>query len=142
MLRLITSVVGGLLFAFAIVFAADAAFHAFSPALTHASDPSDPEAMRLYVANQPAGVLIALLLGWSVAVFTGSAIASRFGGRRELPGWLVTGLFLLATLFNFTMVQHPTWMASAGIAGILLAGWSGARLMAKPAQLGSAASRR
>lgn len=140
MLRLISSVVGGLLLAFVIVLATDAAFHSFSPAPTTAPDPSDQEAMRLYVASQPTGVLIALLVGWGVAVFTGSAVASRFGDQRELPGWIVTGLFLLATLFNFIMVQHPIWMVVAGVAVILITGWLGSRLTARRARPGPASN--
>ena len=134
MLRLISSVIGGLLLAFLIVFATDAAFHAMLPTSAALPDTNDPEAMRQYVAGQPTGVLSALLAGWGIAVFAGSATASRFGGRRELPGWIVTGIFLLATLVNFTLVEHPIWMMVTGVGGIVVAGWLGGHLTRRSAE--------
>lgn len=89
--------------------------------------------MRLYVASHPPGVLAALLVGWAVAAFAGSAIAARFAERGQWPGWVVTGLFFLATTSNFLMVPHPTWMVAAGILMILAAGWLGAMIGAREA---------
>jgi MFS family permease len=136
MLRLISSVIGGLLLAFTIVFATDAASHAMFPTLAAVPETNDPEAMQRYVAGQPTGVLSAILVGWAIAVFAGSAVASRFGDRRELPGWIVTGLFLLATLMNFILVQHPIWMVVTGLGTIVVAGWLGARLTGRTSKPG------
>jgi hypothetical protein len=128
MLRLISSIIGGLLLAFLIVIATDAAFHAIWPVSAVPPTANEPEAMRQYVAGQPVAALSAILAGWGLAVFVGSATASRFGSRGERPGQVVTGLFLLATLMNFSLVQHPTWMVLGGTALILLAGCIAARL--------------
>jgi hypothetical protein len=136
MLRLISSVVGGLLLAFLIVFATDAASRALFPTLAAVPNTNDAEAMRRYVADQPTAVLSALVAGWGLAVFAGSAFASRFALRRELPGWIVTGLFLLATLTNFSLVEHPIWMVVTALGTIVTAGWLGARLTGRPAEPG------
>lgn len=132
MLRLILSIIGGLVAAFALVFLSDALFHALTPsAAATPQDASDREAMRAYVAAQPAGVLAALIVGWTVAAFAGSWIAARFGGRGAWPGWLVGGLFLVATASNFVMIPHPAWMVLCAVVLIIAAVWLGARLGAR-----------
>lgn len=131
MLKLILSVVGGLVVAFALVAIADASFHALSATSARPADPSDADAMREYVAGQPVGILAALVAGWMVAAFSGAAIAARFGGRGEAAGWAVTFLFLLATAANFVLVEHPIWMVAAAIVGITAAGWLGSRTGAR-----------
>lgn len=127
MVKLISSIVGGLVLAFAIVFVVDALFHALSLSASPRANPNDPDAMREYVARQPIGALAALVLGWAAAVFVGSAVAARFGSRGEWPGWVITGFFLIATSANFIMVQHPAWMMVGAIAAIVAAGWLGSR---------------
>ena len=134
MVRLILSVLGGLLVAFAIVFAADALFHALSSTTTPSPDPSDKEAMRTYVASQPFAVLAGLIAAWAAAVLTGAALAARSARRGEWPGWLVTAFFILGTAANFLMVTHPTWMVLAATGSILLGGWLGSRIGATARQ--------
>ncbi len=134
MLRTVVSVIAGIVAAFAIVFASDALFHALVPSAPPPADTSDREAMRAYVAGQPAGVLIALLAAWALAAFAGSALAARLARRGEKPGWVVTGLFLLATAANFMMVPHPMWMVVLGVVLILAAGWAGSRAGARTAR--------
>jgi hypothetical protein len=131
MLRTILSVIAGILVAFAVTFASDALFHALVPSAPPPADTGDREAMRAYVAGQPTGVLIALPAGWSLAAFAGSALAARLARRGAMPGWIVTGLFLLGTAANFLMVPHPTWMVVLGVALILAAGWAGSRMGAR-----------
>jgi hypothetical protein len=84
--------------------------------------------MRDFVAAQSAGVLCVIIAGWAVALFAGSALASRFSARGRWPGWIVTAVFLLATIANFAMVEHPIWMVVAAIVAIAAAGWLGSRL--------------
>jgi len=128
MTRLILAVLGGLILAFGLVFVTDALFHSLSPSTSTMPDGSDREAMRAYVASQPASALAVILAGWAIAAFVGAAIAARFAGRGESPGWIVTALFLLATAANFAMVPHPTWMVLSAIVAIVAAGWLGARV--------------
>ena len=135
MLRLTLSIVGGLVAAFALVFASDWVFHALIPSASAASaDPNDREAMARYVASQPTGVLAGLVLGWAVAAFVGSMIASRFAERGAWPGRTVGGLFLLATAANFVMITHPTWMVVAAVIAIAAAASLGAHVGARTGQ--------
>lgn len=126
MLRLIGAIVGGLLLAFAIVFLTDTLFHLLSPGPAR-PDSNDAEAMRTYVSRLPVAGLFGILLGWALAVYAGAGLAARLALRGDWPGWAVTGLFLLATLGNFLMVPHPTWMILMAIALILVAGALGIR---------------
>ena len=131
MLRLILSIVGGLVLAFAGVFVTDALFHALSPSAAAMPETGDKEAMRAYVANLPASLLAAMLMGWTIAALAGSFVAARFGGRGEWPGRVVGGLFLLATAANFLMVAHPTWMVITAFALIIAAAAIGAKAGAR-----------
>ncbi len=131
MIRTVLSVIAGIVAAFAIVFLSDALFHAVVPSAAPPADTSDRDAMRTYVAGQPIGVLIALLAAWALAAFAGSALAAHLARRGEMPGWIVTGLFLLATAANFMMVPHPMWMMVLAVVLILAAGWAGSRAGAR-----------
>ena len=133
MLKVIVSIIGGLIAAFAIVFVFDAVFHSLATG-TAPADLTDREAMGAYVANQPPAALAVVLVGWAVAVFAGSAIAARFSRRGSWPGWVVTVFFLLATLANFLMVPHPVWLMAAAIVLILIAGWLGSTTLARQSE--------
>lgn len=129
MVRLIVAIAGGVIAAFAIVFVSDALFHALSPtAAAMPTDMNDREAMRVYVASQPIAILVGLEAAWGAAAFAGAWIAARFGARGAWPGWIVTGLFLVATTSNFLMVPHPAWMVVLGLGLTGGAGWAGARI--------------
>jgi len=128
MTRLILAVLGGLIAAFGLVFITDALFHYLSPSASTMPASGDREAMGAYVASQPAEALAAIIAGWAIATFVGAAIAARVAGRGERPGWIVAGLFLLATAANFAMVPHPTWMVLSAIVVIVAAGWLGAKV--------------
>lgn len=136
MLRLIASIVGGLVIAFAIVFATDTLFHALLPSAgAMPADPSDRAAMGAYVASQPPAALFAILLGWTIAAFVGAFVAARFAERGPWPGWIVGGLFLLATAANFVLIPHPAWMVIAGVLLILIAAWAGSRVGARSSRV-------
>lgn len=130
MAKLILAIVGGLVIAFALVFATDALFHALLPSATRPTS-NDPQAMQAYVANQPVGALIAIAAGWALATFAGASFASRTADSGTWPGWTVTLLFLLATASNFLMVRHPAWMIVTAFVLILAAEWFGIRLFAR-----------
>lgn len=130
MVRLILSIIGGMVLAIAVVFATDALSHTLSTS-TPPADPNDREAMRAYVAAIPFGILLTMVLGWALAGLAGAGFAARFGRRGQWPGWVVTSLLLLATVGNFAMITHPTWMVVTSLVLIGFAGWLGARLASR-----------
>jgi hypothetical protein len=128
MLRLIVSIMAGLAIAVLLIVATDTLFHTVST--TPAPDPGNADAMRDYVARQPPALLGGIVLGWSLAAFSGAAVAARAAGRRQGAGWSVTLLVLLATAANFVLVEHPVWMAATAILAIPAAGALATRLAA------------
>lgn len=129
MLRLILSIVAGVIIAFVIVMAGDMLSQSLASSSGPApTDMNDRAAMDAYVAGLPTAVFAAMLATWTVAAFAAAAFAARFGRRGTWPGWVAGGLFLCATAANLLMIPHPAWMAIAGVVLVVAAGWFGARL--------------
>lgn len=85
MLRLILSIVGGVVIAFVIVMAGDMLSQSMASAAGPApTDMSDRAAMEAYVSGLPTVVFITMLATWTVAAFVAAAFAARFG--RAAPG--------------------------------------------------------
>lgn len=125
MLRLILSIVVGVVIAFLIVMAGDILSQSMAgPAPT---DMTDRAAMEAYMAGLPTAVFITMLATWTVAAFAAAAFAARFARRGAWPGWVAAGLFLCATAANLFLIPHPAWMAIAGVVLVVAAGWFGAR---------------
>lgn len=129
MLRLILSIVGGVIIAFAIVMAGDMLSQSLASSAGPApTDMNDRAAMEAYVAGLPTIVFIAMLATWTIAAFAAAAFAARFARRGAWPGWVAGGLFLCATAANLLMIPHPAWMAIAGVVLVVAAAWFGARV--------------
>lgn len=128
MLRLVLSIIGGVIVAFVLVFLGDMLSQSLAASAGPApTDMNDRTAMQAYVAGLPAAVLIVMLATWTVAAFAAAAFAARLGRRGAWPGWIAGGLFLCATGANLLMIPHPAWMAVAGVVLVVAAGWFGAR---------------
>ena len=128
MLRVILSIVVGVLIAFVIVMAGDMLSQSMAGSAGPApTDMNDRAAMAAYVAGLPTGVFLVMLATWTVAAFAAAAFAARFGRRGAWPGWVAAGLFLCATAANLIMIPHPAWMAIAGVVLVVAAGWFGAK---------------
>lgn len=129
MLRLILSIVGGVIIAFVIVMAGDMLSQSLATSAgPPPTDMNDRAAMEAYMAGLPTMVFIAMLATWTVAAFTAAAFAARFGRRGAWPGWVAGGLFLCATAANLLMIPHPAWMAITGVVLVVAAAWFGARM--------------
>lgn len=128
MLRLILSIVVGVVIAFVIVMAGDILSQTMAASAGPApTDMNDRAAMQAYVAGLSMTVLIAMLATWTAAAFAAAAFAARFGRRGAWPGWIAAGLFLCATAANLLLIPHPAWMAIAGVLLVVAAGWFGAK---------------
>ena len=133
MLRLILAILSGVVLAFGVVFATDAVVKALSGGLAM-PDPNDAAAMRAYMDGLPAAALAAFAIGCGAAAGLGAAMAARFGGRGAWPGWVVAALVLAATIANFVMIPHPTWLVITASALVAVVGWAAARAFASRRQ--------
>ncbi len=78
----------------------------------------------------PLQTLIWPVLGWFLGSLAGSAIAVHLSGHRWV-GWAIVALVLAATVLNFALITHPTWMIVAGPLVAILGGWLGQLLAGK-----------
>ena len=73
-------------------------------------------------AAVPAGVNVAVLLGWFLGGLLGGYVAivvSRCGWT----AWPVAVVIWLAVILRFVLAAAPTWMIAGGILAPLLGGW-------------------
>ncbi len=128
MLRLVLSIIGGVVVAFVIVLLGDMLSQTLAASAGPApTDMNDRAAMQAYMAGQPTAVFIVMLATWTAAAFAAAAFAARFARRGEWPGWVAGALFLCATAANLFLIPHPAWMAIAGVVLVVAGGWFGAR---------------
>lgn len=128
MLRLVLSIIGGVIVAFVMVFLGDMLSQSLAASAGPApTDMNDRAAMEAWMAGLPTQVFIVMLTTWTVAAFAAAAFAARFARRGAWPGWVAAGLFLCATAANLFLIPHPAWMAIAGVVLVVAAGWLGAR---------------
>lgn len=99
-----------------------------------------PEVRATFLA-QPFTVFLPPLFSWIVAGMMGSWAAGLIARRRPMVhGFIVGGLFLLATIMNLFSLPHPVWMQVASLVlvpGAIFFGASLAdvRLNPQPAQV-------
>lgn len=116
-------VVGGL-----VVFLVELVGHSLFPT-PPSTDLSNPEDVKRLISLLPVGALLMVLVGWLLGSLAGAWTASRIA-RTNMAGWIVAALFILLTVYNFTVIPHPLWMMAAGVVIPLVAAWIAARLSA------------
>ena len=80
-------------------------------------DPARPEMERV-----PLPALIVMLVAWFLGTLAGGAVANRLS-RLRWPCWVIAGLVICGTLYQFAVVSWSPWMTIGGIAAPLLAAW-------------------
>tara|TARA_R110002096_G_scaffold5508_5_gene25742 strand:- start:12798 stop:13214 length:417 start_codon:yes stop_codon:yes gene_type:complete len=87
-------------------------------------DFDDIDAVRSHIATLPVGAFAFVAGGWFAATLAGILVACRIGtARKRFFASMITGLMLLATVYNLATIPHPLWFSIVGIAGIFLAAW-------------------
>ena len=92
------------------------------PARIGVSDDTDARAL-------PFLTLLFPVLGWFVGALIGSWLAIRVSDE-SWTAWVVAGCVLAATIFNFILALHPTWVMVAGLIVPVLGAWLAQRFCA------------
>ena len=107
--RSVGAVLVGLIAAMVFVVGVEALsawLHPFPPGV----DPSDLDALEAHVARYPAGVLLLVVVGWSLGTLLSSWLATRLGSGRHLAHGIVVGsILLVAAVANMLMLPYPIW---------------------------------
>lgn len=127
--RSVLAVVAGVIVAFALVAAIEAAGHAVYP-VPKGLDFTDREQVRAYTQALPLGALMFVLAAWTVAAFGGGAVAALIARTRPLLHAAIVGAFVLAaTLANLILIPHPLWFAVLGVVGVCAGAFAAGKLV-------------
>jgi hypothetical protein len=107
--RGIAGVVGGLLFTFLMVQAAEMIVHRMHPPPAQIADVN---AAKAYVATLPASALLVVLAGWLVGTLGGTSIAARIG-RSRMPAYVIGAILLAAGIATAVTFPQPVWFSIA-----------------------------
>ncbi len=124
MVRKLTAFALGLIVAVIVMMSVEALGYRLFPL------PGFDEAQPANPAAIPTGVLVFILLAWSLGVAIGAYVAVRMS-KVPWPAWLIAAAIVAAACFRFALAAHPTWMIAAGIALPILAAWLGLRVAAR-----------
>lgn len=129
-MRIILATFAGIFVSLALV----AGFESIGSALYPVSGDiasTDRATLAAVMASIPLPAKLIVAAGWLVAPFGGAWLCLRIGDRAS-GGWIVTGVFLTAGLYEQVSLPHPLWMQLCSVALPLLGGWLAQRLHTKP----------
>jgi hypothetical protein len=107
--RSVVAVVVGLIAGMVVVVANEALGAIFHP-VPPGFDATSNEAMKAHVARYPAWALLLGGLGWGLATFVSSWLATRLGtGRHPAHGIALGAILLAAAVANMLMLPYPIW---------------------------------
>jgi len=122
-IRNAAAIIGGIVIAFLTVMLVDMLNHTIYPP-PPGLDFSDPDAIRPYLDTLPIGAFLLIMASSVVAAFVGTLVASYAGTIRPRNcAIIVGGMVFAATVANFILIQHPTWLAIATLLGVVVSAW-------------------
>jgi hypothetical protein len=122
-IRNAAAIIGGIVIAFLTVMLVDMLNHTIYPP-PPGLDFSDPDAIRPYLDTLPTGAFLLIMASSVVAAFVGTLVASYAGTIRPRNcAIIVGGMVFAATVANFILIQHPTWLAIAALLGVVVSAW-------------------
>lgn len=124
MVRNILGVLAGVAVAILAVIVGEFGLHALVP--LPMPDPTDTAAMEGLMASAPLTAKWGLAVVYFVATALGAFTASRITVR-VWSGWIVMAVMMAATVANFVMLPHPTWLMITALVLIGAGGWVGIR---------------
>lgn len=121
MIRKLTGIAVGIAVAILVMMVAEAiGFRLFGIEL-------GPDGAAPPTAHLPAGVNLAVLLGWFLGGLLGGYVAILMS-RVDWSAWPIAGVIWLAVILRFALSAAPLWMIVGGILAPPLAGWLAQRL--------------
>ena len=124
MVRKILGVLAGVAVAILAVIAGEFILHALVP--LPMPDPADAAAMETLMARAPLAAKWGLVAIYFIATALGAFTATRITAR-VWTSWIVMAVMMAATLANFAMLPHPTWLVITALVLISVGGWLGIR---------------
>jgi len=122
-IRNAAAIIGGIVIAFLTVMLVDMLNHTIYPP-PPGLDFSDPDAIRPYLDTLPIGAFLLIMASSVVAACVGTLVASYAGTIRPRNcAIIVGGMVFAATVANFILIQHPTWLAIATLLGVVVSAW-------------------
>ena len=118
--RVIGGIVAGVGAAFAIVAGPENIGSALFRSPPLMNDGSADLARWMAAVPLPAKLIV--VAGWALAAFAGPWLALRITDR-AWTGWVVSALFLAASVANQATLPHPLWMQVCAVLLPLLGGW-------------------
>ena len=125
-MKIVMGAAAGLIVAFACIAGFEFLDQALFP-LPAGFNIDDPAHMHRLITIMPIPSIALVALGWFAGALIGGYLANRIG-RRALPGWIVAGLILAASVANMAIIPHPAWMWTAGLFLPVVAAWLAQRL--------------
>lgn len=93
---------------------------------------NDIQACRTHVASLPQVAFVIQSVGWGLASFCSSYVATRLGtGRHPAYGIVVGTVFLAMAVFNMLMLPYPLWHWVANLI-VIPAGFVAGPKLAQP----------
>lgn len=130
-LRNIGGMLAGLVVAVIVIAVIEAIAHRQYPP-PEGFDPSDPQAVKEFVATLPAAAFAYVLVAYFVGTLAGTSLAAWLNrGRQRAPGITVGGLLLASAVVNFLSVPHPFWFVVASLVAFPLATYLSVRFVAR-----------
>lgn len=125
MIRTLGGIAAGLAAAIVIMMVTESIGNQIAPPPTRIGVSDDTNVQAL-----PFLTLLFPVLGWFFGALIGSWLAIRVSDERW-TAWVIAACVLAATIFNFALALHPTWMMIAGLIVPLAGAWLAQRICAE-----------
>jgi hypothetical protein len=90
-------------------------------------DPFNPEQLKRAFSNLPTTAFVGLLISYFAGVFFAAFAAAKIAGRGEvMHGFIISVLYALIGISNFTAFPAPTWVVAGSFIIYFVAGFLGA----------------
>lgn len=94
-------------------------------------DITDIDSIKTNIELIPLGSLIFVILAHFLGILAGMVVTTYVSRETLVPGFVVGGIIIIATLINLFVLPHPTWFLISDILGVGLGFFVGKTLSKK-----------